>query len=485
MKLTKEQQIIVNEIQKPECNFLKVEAKSGSGKTATLIQIAKVIQPKNGIYLAFSKHIATEASKKFPKNVACMTTHSLAYQNTVKPLNLNVGWFNWKDIKRRVKYLHKLLIIDVVNDFFLSKFTKFDDFVAWHKKNEIDMTEANPNIYKFAHEAIKDMFHGKIQITHSGYLKMYHMMLHAEKMHHKEFDLIMLDEAQDSAPVTLEIFKLLPAKKKVMVGDPFQSIFSFNKCVNGFDVLRNEGVSKEMTQTFRCNPILAEQVQEFMQRYADPDFHFVGTKPVDDVIRTTMHIARTNSALVLKIIELMNGGVRFNMAREADKIFELVLILIYAKPGGRIFSQEWKYLQEDIDEWDNDPFLKSEYKTILSYMSEKYGEEPGIKSALGIIGTHGPKKVIEAHAFAKSHEGHKNHAITIGTAHSLKGAEADKVYIMDDLNNSIRDLIEEGKPLYEYTEADKEAINVVYTAYTRASKQLINAEWLEPLTPAI
>ena len=479
--LTKEQQDIIKEIQKPECSFLKVEAKSGSGKTHTLVEIANVIKPNNGIYLAFNKHIATEASKKFHDGVKCMTTHSLAYQNTVRQLDLKVGWFNWKTITKKMRYEFKLFVIDSMNDFFLSKYTNFADFVIEEKKQNRDMDNINKDIYKFTHFYIKAMFQGEIEITHAGYLKMYHMMLEKKKLIHKEFDLIMLDEAQDSAPVVLEIFQLLPSKKKVMVGDPFQSIFKFNKCVNGFEELENQGTSKPMSQTFRCNPVLAKQIENFMKKHADPDFTFIGTEPTDEKIRTVMYISRTNSALVGKIIELMHGGTTFNMARKAKIVFELVLILIHLKPGGKIYSSEWKHLQEDADEWNNDTFLKQEFSSAFNYISDKYGEEPGIKSAIGVIGTHGRKKILEAYDFAIKHENDKNHKITIGTCHSLKGAEADKVHIVEDINNSIRDLIEEGKELWEYTEADKEKINVVYVAYSRASKQLMNAEWLEPL----
>jgi ABC-type cobalamin/Fe3+-siderophores transport system ATPase subunit len=90
-----------------------------SGKTSVLVAIAKEINPSNGIYLAYNKAIATEASKKFPKNVSCMTTHSLAYQNTVKPSKLKVGWFNWKSIKEQVPYEIRLLIIDLLDEFCL------------------------------------------------------------------------------------------------------------------------------------------------------------------------------------------------------------------------------------------------------------------------------------------------------------------------------------------------------------------------------
>ncbi len=479
MCLTDEQSNIIDKIKQKECRLLKVEAKSGSGKSSTLVEIANALNPKHGLYLAFNKHIVVEMTGKMPKSITIQTTHSLAYQNTVKQLKLKVGWFNWKDVKTRMVYLHKLLVIDVMNDFFLSKYVKFSEFMEDHKISESNMNEINPLIYKAAEASIKNMFTGKTDITHAGYLKMYHMMLASHQINHSELDLLMLDEAQDSAPVVLEIFKLLPAKKKVMTGDDHQSIFKFNKCINGFEELKDEGYSLPMTRTFRCNPKLAFQVQSFMRRHADPEFKFIGTEPSDPRINTVMHIARTNSALVGKIIDLMEENIKFNMARKASIVFELILILLQMKPGGVIYSAEWRYLQADIDEWADDPFLRREYKTSLSYIAFKYENEVAIKSALGVIRNYGAKKIFSAYNFAKAHEKEKNHKVTIGTAHSLKGAEADKVHILDDVNNSIRDLIEEDKPLEDYTEEDKEKINVVYVAYTRASKEIRNAEWLE------
>ncbi|MDP2095522.1 MAG: AAA family ATPase, partial [Hydrogenophaga sp.] len=59
---------------------LKISAFAGTGKTTTLVGIANAARNKNGLYLAFNKEMAQEASTKFPGNVECRTTHSLAYQ---------------------------------------------------------------------------------------------------------------------------------------------------------------------------------------------------------------------------------------------------------------------------------------------------------------------------------------------------------------------------------------------------------------------
>jgi hypothetical protein len=56
---------------------LKISAFAGAGKTSTLQLMANERQGR-GLYLAFNKKIADEARGKFPGDVDCRTTHSLA-----------------------------------------------------------------------------------------------------------------------------------------------------------------------------------------------------------------------------------------------------------------------------------------------------------------------------------------------------------------------------------------------------------------------
>ncbi len=58
---------------------LKIKAFAGSGKTSTLVAIAKELQGR-GLYLAYNKTIQADAVKKFPSNVDCKTVHSIAYR---------------------------------------------------------------------------------------------------------------------------------------------------------------------------------------------------------------------------------------------------------------------------------------------------------------------------------------------------------------------------------------------------------------------
>ena len=100
MSLTVEQQNAVNVISKEEVNLLKIEACAGSGKTHTLIEIAKAIDPQHGLYLAYNKAIAEEASEKFGgTSIQCSTIHSLAYKSVVRQWGLKIGWFNARDVQ--------------------------------------------------------------------------------------------------------------------------------------------------------------------------------------------------------------------------------------------------------------------------------------------------------------------------------------------------------------------------------------------------
>ena len=87
MQLTEEQQRIIAYVkQMKRGGRLKVEAKAGSGKTSTLVEVARANPDKRFLYLAFNKAIVNEAKGKFPKNVVVKTTHSLAYGKIVTPL---------------------------------------------------------------------------------------------------------------------------------------------------------------------------------------------------------------------------------------------------------------------------------------------------------------------------------------------------------------------------------------------------------------
>lgn len=472
MSSTSEQLKCITTLQQPDCEFLSIEAVSGSGKTYLLTEIAKALKPSNGLYIAYSKAIATEASKKFPSSVTCSTTHSLAYQNTVRTFGLRVGFFGYRDIQVRMPFEKKILVVESLKDYCLSRFVSIDEYI---KDRQLRSDISEP-LKKY----LGLMKQGTIDSTHDFYLKYYHILLSSGSIKHDNFDLIMLDEAGDLNEVTLEIFKLLPATKKVMVGDPFQNIFQFNKTINGFRAMADHGIHLPLSQSFRVDSNIAKLIQGFCREFMDPKMVFKGidfTIEQRANIKTTAFISRTNGMLISEMIKLNELNKPYGLTRPAKSIFELPLGLISLNKTGTIKLPQYKHLEEDYRDYHNNERLQE--KSFYGYLSELHSDDISIKTALGAIMKHGPKSIIETFEKAKSHEG-GNQSHTLCTSHSSKGLEWDSVYIADDIAEKIKKIIESKKFRNQGVEGlDPEEVgemNLAYVSFSRAKYELLNAK---------
>lgn len=71
----------------------------------------------------------------------------------------------------------------------------------------------------------------------------------------KEYFGVLLDEAQDTNPVTFDIFMRIPAKKKVIVGDKHQNIYSWRGAKNY--LIHKDFNVFYLTKTFRFGEDIA------------------------------------------------------------------------------------------------------------------------------------------------------------------------------------------------------------------------------------
>ena len=408
MELTNEQTAVVDHVTSTE-GITSVSAVSGAGKTSLLVAIAAELKPKNACYLAYNKAIAQEASRKFSSTVKCSTTHSLAYANTVRPFNLRVGFFSYRDIKTKMCYEDKLAVVDTLRDFCLSEFTTVSDYT--------DSVSTSQAVSSHVKKALDDMQEGRLDVTHEFYLKMYHILLANGHIDCEPYDLLMLDEAGDLNPVTLEIFKLLPATRKVMVGDKNQNIYSFNGTINGFEAIGPECTPMYMTQSFRVDEDIAESIEAFCQKELDSSMIFKGVHYDDKSIVTSAFISRTNGALIAEMITLNRSNSPYNLVRPAKQIFMLPLLLLGLKPHGFIANPQYKHLQVDVDEFHKG---RSGSTSLLSYILKVHNDDVQLRTAVGLILKYSPKGVLDAFRQAASHEGTK-HSHTLCTAHSSKG----------------------------------------------------------------
>jgi superfamily I DNA/RNA helicase len=290
------------------------------------------------------------------------------------------------------------------------------------------------------------------------------------------FDVIMLDEAGDINAVTLEIFMLLPANLKIMVGDPLQNIYSFNHTINGFKALKDVGVTKTLSQSFRCSTAIASSIEDFIHRHLDDTIVFKGTDHTDTTIRSEAIISRTNSGLIEYMITLTESHTPFNLTRQAKEIFSNMLTLMNLKKDCKIFDHSMKYIQKDVDHYYESKTKLSKYKSCLAYILALHGEEDrNIKIAAQTIMKHGASKIYDAYKHAQQAEKHPDdHFLTLSTCHSSKGLTFDYVTIAHDFD--LDDII--GIKKSERSSIDEEELRLYYVACSRARLKLNNAIYL-------
>lgn len=476
MHLSAEQQTILDYLVSDASadNLTMISAVSGSGKTTMLKAIATTLKPTSGLYLAYNKSVADEAQSKFPKSVVCLTTHALAYKNTVKQFKLKLGQFTYRSISESITYDNKQALVNHIRAFCLSAHTSFSSYA--------ESAFLSPQEVKLATKYLGLMQAGSIECSHDFYLKLFHILLATEAITYKPFDILFLDEAGDLNEVTLEIFKLIPAVRKVMVGDPFQNVYAFNHTINCFSVMHGKGRLFPMSQSFRVESSIAKSVEQFCQKYIDPSFHFQGVsyEPIPEV-RTRAYISRTNSALIAKMVELNQLGIQYGLTRTAKQIFELPLALCSLKYQGFFANPEYKHIQDDVDHYFESDTLRQEFRTPLMYIKHAHSNDIALQTAIKAVITYGPDKLITCYKEALKHE-KVYQSYMLGTSHSCKGLEFDEVTLAPDINDAVIEainLISYSGKTYETLPIEHQSeLNLYYVACTRARYRLNDAAHL-------
>lgn len=474
MNVTPEQAAIITHVINND-GLTMVSAVAGSGKTTLLVELTKRLQDFNstqGLYLAYNKSVALEAASKFPDYISCKTTHSLAFAPTIggKGSKLRLGKFTYRQIQETIDYEFKCEIVERLRSFCLSSFLDIDSYA--------EHFELTPRLVEYLHKYLDQMLSGKTECTYDFYLKLYHIMLATGSISYEPFSIIALDESGDLNPVTLEIFKLLPAKKKIMVGDPHQNIYQFNHTINCFSVMAGQGTYLPMTKSFRVDHRIASRIQRFCKTYLSEEMQFEGIEIANTKIETRAFISRTNSALVRKLMELNRLNIPYGTIREVKDIFSLPLTLCALKPGGFTASSEYKFLQDDANTFGKSRELQDRYKTVLLYLKELHENDLAIQQATSLIFQYGKTEIISCYEQAKKHE-KKQQNYMIGTVHSCKGLEFDAVELAEDMNQAISPILLKLKTYgYELSPEDRAELNLYYVGASRAKKELHNAKFI-------
>lgn len=524
MNLTQEQENIVNFAQIG--SSFKVFAYAGSGKTSTMIQACKQATKREskfnrytqGLFLAFNNTIAKDAAKKLKKNsikTTAKTWHSLAISN-IRPLYGHKMELKKADQILR-QYLYKSFfisdqriavkeniirrrdaskaptihfrnvssrvckgyIIKAINCYFSSADHELtlDHFIPvcpnWADMDFFLNNFVANNILSISQQLVENIFNTEMNqfpVSFSSALKIY--QLSRPKLH-IDYDFVVVDEAQDTDLVALDILNNQDLSKLqlIVVGDSFQQIYSWR---GALDALNNVKVADTfyLSKSFRFGKDVAK-LSTAILKYSFSDFQLPITGnleknskiyEIQDCIYSQYDaiITRTNAGAFDAFMKAIEQNPQLSISVEIDiqQIQNYILDFEKLEKGIKLSSdsaltlfENIEQLEEYVEENPTDSDISAPFRLIV-----KMGINE-LKEKIQVI----------AKVAANSKE-QTQFDLKITTAHKSKGLEFNHIVLFEDFNPFLfqkMDSTENCSPLI-YAPVSEEEVRLFYVAVTRA-----------------
>jgi len=467
MQLTLEQMEIVN-CELYAYDVLEVIAFAGTGKTTTLYEYTKARPHLRFLYVAFNKSVQMEAASKFPDNVTCKTAHSLAWrqygQNYKNKLIPSLKANTVMDVLNLNSYEDAKFVLDTLLKYLVST----DDRI--YKKHIIPLArqhyehkkEPMPDFAYMAEQLwmmMADTQNSDIGMLHDGYLKLYQLSNPI-----LDFDCVLLDEAQDTNPVTARIVLSQPCPK-ILVGDPHQQIYSFRGARDAMQEITPTSIMY-LTHSFRFGNKIASLANQILHCFKGETQNLTGMNgegEVGEVSGNHAFIARTNAAVFSEAVKLYKKcKIGFAGGIQGYRFDEIVdTYYLYDKQKDKIRNSyirsfpsydDLKEFARTVEDWE----LSSRCTIVEEYRHKI------------------PKLVQDIQKAAVESD---KAQIVLTTAHKSKGLEFREVRIADDFPK----LVNNGK-LITGEEFDIDEFNLIYVAITRTKERIMLSESLQEFT---
>lgn len=480
MRPTEEQQAILDSTGA----VTKVIALAGTGKTASLGMLTRQLADRRVLYLAFNRSAADEAKTRFGGRVHARTTHSLAFRDFGSRYKHKLGRMRAIEAAEAAgsafrqdnhRFRHGYLLLATIDAFLHSGDPEMTaEHLPSDLKGEVDDFDRafEPRwVVRDAQKLWARMCDpdDSTPMPHDGYLKLW--SLSAPRL---PYDVILLDEAQDTNPAVFAALWRQTHARRVLVGDPHQAIYGWRGAVDAMGVPADETLY--LTGSFRFGPEIAEWGNTVLD-WMDPDMPSLrglgdgSASPVGGLSPDApLIVARTNAGLLDRMIELyQKHGNRFRPAFVG---------------GARSYAFDTIRSVYDLYMGDRpkDPFLCRfpGFEDLKGYVENARDVDLGARVA--VVGKH-KRKIPGLLAALERLEvplDRATHAATTG--HRAKGLQAARVEMVDDFIETVeRDdqdrpkrIVPFGERVREHgdTVGVREEGNLLYVTATRAITSL-------------
>jgi superfamily I DNA/RNA helicase len=460
---------------------LAIVARAGAGKTHTLRAVAAARPQVDACLLAFNRSVAREARTRLPPHARATTVHALAYRTVVAPdprmrakleRATRAGPADWGEAaglapRDPATAAHVAAIRSVLQRFLA------DDAEAPEARH------LAPDLAATLEERLGSERFGERRrwllrraarlwtrigdpddptpLPHDGYLKLF-----ARADPPAPAPLLLVDEAQDIAPVTLGWLRRLSVQV-VLVGDPAQRIYGFRGAVDAMAASGHPEV--RLTRSFRFGEEIAACARRVLRVLA-PGAALGGTggpgRVHDDPPTRTGPDGAGSHAVLCR----STAGVVEAIVAHADLGVHVVGGVDTLVPELEAAYRLWTRRHDGrgpvlhgFDRWSD-----------LARTAEAHGG--GLRTLRDLIERYGDgvpelTRRLRGAVRARSHDA----PITVSTVHRAKGGEWDRVELWRDLPRVPGD--PEALAAAPDPESARAEANLLYVAVTRARRELL------------
>lgn len=445
-----------------------ITAGAGAGKTSTLQLIAEEAdrQGKTVLYLAFNKSIATEAARRFPANTTCSTAHSIAFGAGGRywAHRLNYPRQSGRDVAEILGITRRLVLGTDIAPLSTTQIARLAlgtvkefcgtadrEIGAQHVPDQAGIhTPAARRalvaaVLPLAERAWADLAtkDGRLRYQHDYYFKRW--QLSGPRLN---YDVILLDECQDTDPVLADVFKRQADHAQlILVGDRCQAIYGWRGAT---DIMGDfpGAAMVSLTKSFRFGPAIAAEANRWLELLG-ATLRMTGHDPVPSVLgpvaRPDAIICRSNAGAVDAVLSAHDSGMRVALVGGGLDIKRLAEAALELQQRG---STGYPDLVAFVS-----------WQQVVDYVEQGDMGSEDFKVGVNLIEKHGADVVIGAVERLVREE---DAELVVTTAHKSKGREWDHVRVGGDFK----------EPKNEDGDLPDEELMLAYVTVTRAKRTL-------------
>lgn len=486
---------------------LAITARAGSGKTHTLLAVTERTAPTRTLFLAFNRAIARDAAARVPPHVHAVTVHALAFRHVVVghpgferkfrvaggrvPLSAlaELADLSEHDPNRwdHAQQIRAILTNFAANLAAHPRKEHLGQALREHLASSLGRERAEERARWLVRRAARAWQRiadpdDAAPLDHDAYLKLFSLARPA-----LDADLLLVDEAQDLAPVMLTLLTN-GSCRRILVGDPAQRIYAWRGAV---DAMAASGLPEvRLTRSFRFGDDIAAVARRVLgvldrrpRLSGGGPPGTVRSRPSTTAAPRTI-LCRTNAGVIEAALTFADAGVHVvggvtdtvGLLRSAHALWARRARVHAARgPVRGAGPRASRAVPGDEPSTPSHPDLAglNDWEALVRAASRHGG---ALRMLRTLVEAHGHDTPEVCRTLERAHRPREaDAAVVLSTAHKSKGREWHDVALWHDFPRVPTDAAE----LRSVPDPDaaRAELNLLYVALTRA-RRVLNLAWL-------